>query len=289
MSGTSALAPIPLYLSASHGEAANVAKFQVSDPATQTDITYFQQVAPSLKSVSALLGNYRALGIVLNAFGMGSAIGETGLLKDLLTQDPTSSDSVAAQLANPAYTRFATAMQQFNPPPFTSAANIQAVVTALATNNYESAQDTLSPGLANALYFARNITSLTSLDQLMSDPKLLAVATVATSMPTGFGELDFSQQQSLLGAQITMSNFQKPAFVQQFVERYLALNAESSSASNDPTGALAILTGSGSASGVLGSLYPGSSSTDSSADGILSAAYPTSSSSDSTSILSLFA
>jgi hypothetical protein len=86
-----------------------------------------------------------------------------------------------------------------------------------------------------------------------------------------------------------MSNFQKPAFVQQFVERYLALNAESSSASNDPTGALAILTGSGSASGVLGSLYPGSSSTDSSADGILSAAYPTSSSSDSTSILSLFA
>jgi hypothetical protein len=289
MSGTAIMPAIPLYLSASANEPAKVANFETTDINTKSEIAYFQQTAPSLTSVSALLGNYRALSTVLTAFGMSSAISETGLLKDLLTQNPTSTSSVAYQLDNPAYTRFATAMQQFNPPPFSSSSNIQAVVTALATNNYETSQDTLAPGVANALYFARNIGTVTSLDQLMSDSKLLAVATVATNMPTGFGELDFSQQQNLLGAQIKMSSFSSPAYVQQFVMKYLVTNAEANSNTTDPTGALAILTGSGSASGVLGSMFPGSSTTDSSADGILSAAYPTSSSSDTTSILSLFA
>lgn len=289
MSGTAILPAIPLYLSASANEPSKVTKFETTDANTKAEIAYFKKIAPGLTSVSALLGNYRALSTLLTAFGMSSAISETGLLKKLLTQNPASKNSVAYQLANPSYTRFATAMQQFNPPPFSSSANIQAVVTALATNNYESTEDKLSPGVADALYFARNIGSVTSLDQLMSDSKLLAVATAATHMPTGFGALDFSQQQSLLGAQIKMSNFSSPVYVQKFIMKYLVTNAEANTNTTDPTGALAILNGSGSASSVLGSMFPGSSPTDSSADGILSAAFPTSANSDTTSILSLFA
>jgi hypothetical protein len=86
-----------------------------------------------------------------------------------------------------------------------------------------------------------------------------------------------------------MSDFSSPAFVQKFIMKYLVTNAEASTNNTDPTGALAILTGSGTASSVLGSMFPGSSTTGSSGNGILSAAYPTTSSSDSTSILSLFA
>jgi hypothetical protein len=289
MSGTTIMPAIPTYLSVNANETQNITQFAKTDTTTQSDIAYFKSAAPSLTSVNALLGNYRALGIVLNAFGMSANINQTGLLRQLLTQDPTSTTSTAHQIANPAYIRFATAMQQFSPPPFSSASNVNAIVTALGTNNYEKSEDTLSPGLANALYFTRNIGSLTSLDQLMSDPKLLAVATTATNMPAAFGTLDYTQQVNLLSAQINMSNFQKPAFVQQFVTKYLALNAENNSTSSDPTGALAILTGSGSSSSILGAMYPNSSSSSDSTN-ILGALFPSSSSgSDNTNILTLFA
>jgi hypothetical protein len=268
MSGIAALPPIPTYNLVSAHETADVAQFETTDTQTKADIAYFEKVAPTLTTPAALLGNYRALSVVLNAFGMSANIGQTALLKQFMTQSPTASTSTANQIGNPLYIRFATAMAQFSPPPFSTQSGINAVVTALATNNFEASQDTLSPGIGDALYFKRTIGSVTSLAQLMSDPTLLKVATTATNMPSQFGSLDYDQQVQLLSAQINVSDFNKPGFADQFVTKYLAMNEANSSTVADPSGALAILNGTGSASDMLSSLFPQSSS--SSSDGILS-------------------
>lgn len=268
MSGIATLPPIPTFNLISAHEGADVVKFEKSDAQTSADIAYFKKVAPTLTSPAALLGNYRALTVVLNAFGMSTNIGQTALLKQLMTQNPTSGKSTASEIGNPLYIRFAKAMNQFKPPPFASAAGINAVLTALGTNNFEASQDRLSPGIADALYFKRTIGSATSLSQLMSDPTLLKVATTATNMPSQFGTLDYSTQVKLLSAQINMKDFRKPGHVDQFITKYLALNEASNAAVADPTGALAVLTASGSSADVLGSLFP--KTTSSSADGLLS-------------------
>ncbi len=263
MSGISGLPPIPMFNFIAPRETQDVTQFEKTDPQTSADIAYFKKVAPTLTTPTALLNNYRALGVVLNAFGMSANINQPALLKQFLTQNPKASSSTANQIGNPLYIRFANAMAQFKPPPFSSAAGINAVVTALGTNNFEAAQDTLSPGIADALYFSRTIKSVTSLAQLMSDPKLLNVATTATNMPPQFGGLDYSQQVSLLSAQINVKNFQKPAFVEKFITQYLAINQASNTTVADPSGALSVLQGTASGSDVLGSLFPKSSSNSS--------------------------
>ena len=256
MSGTSLISSIPSYVSISRNEAQRIAQYETTDPHTKSDIAYIVKQAPKLTTVDALLKDYRSLSIVLNAFGLGDHIGQTALLRKLMTQDPTSKNSVAYELGDPTLTRFAKAMGQFSPPPFASAGNIQAIITASGTNNFEAAQDLQSPGIANALYFKRSIAGLTNIQQIMSDPKLLAVATTATNMPDQFGTLSYDQQVTLLSAKITMKNFSNPLYVDTFVSKYLAIQTASTIANTDTTGALSILTGSGSSDNMLGALFP---------------------------------
>jgi len=287
MSGTTILPPIPAYTRISANEGQYVDAFASTDPQTKADAAYFLENAASLTTPEALLKNYRALTIVLQAFGIGSYAQDTALLKQVMTQNPNDTTSTAYQINDPALTRFAVAMGQFTTPPFASASNQAALVNAEATNNFESQQDSLSPGIADALYFTRSISSITSIDQLMSDPKLLQVAQVATNMPSQFGTLDFNTQVSMLSAQIKVADFQKPGFVAQFVAKYLAINEENNATPVDTTGALAILSGTGSADNILSAMLPTSSS--SSSDPILSLFSTGSGGSSGTSILSLLA
>jgi hypothetical protein len=261
--------PIPAYLSISANESTRIKQFESTDPQTKADIAYITKQAPTLTTPDALMKDYRSLSIVLNAFGLSDRIGQTALLKQVMTQDPTSKTSTAYKLGDAALTRFATAMAQFKTSPFSTSTNVDAVITSMSTNNYEAAQDTLSPGIGYALYFKRSIASLTTIQQVMADPKLLKVATTATNMPDQFGTLDYNQQVSLLSSKIKMSDFSNPAYVDKFVGKYLAINAANNSTVSDPSGALAILTGSGSSTDIMGALFPANSSS-SGDSGILS-------------------
>lgn len=260
MSGSS-ISTIPIYKMVSANEDARVLAFAKSDPQTKADIAYFIKQAPKIQTADALLKDYRSLSIVLSAFGMTSALPQTALLKKLMTEDSTSKTSVAQRLANPTYLRFANAMAQFKTSPFANATNVSAVVKAVQTHNFEAAQDARLPGMADALYFKRTVGSLTTIAQLMSDPRLLKVAQTAANMPDQFGSLDYSYQVKLLSKQISMKNFQSSAYVDKFVGRYLALASAASTNSADTTGAIAILSDSGSSANILGTLLPANQGT----------------------------
>jgi hypothetical protein len=258
MSG-STVSTLPIYKMVSANEDARVIAFGRSDPQTKTDIAYFLKQAPKIQTADALLKDYRSLSIVLSAFGMKSALQQTALLKKLMTEDPTNKKSVAHRIANPTYLRFASAMAQFKTSPFANTSNVNALVKAVQTQNFEAAQDARSPGMADALYFKRTVGSLTTITQLMSDPRLLKVAQSATNMPDQFGTLDYSFQVKLLSKQITMKNFQNGAYVDKFVGRYLAIASASNATSADTTGAMSILSGSGSSTNILSALLPDNS------------------------------
>ena len=291
MSGISAALPaVPLYLADSRTETAHVTSFESSDPQTRLNTAYFQKVAANLTTPDKLLGDYRALSVVLNAFGISSDIQSTALLRKLMTQDPTQSTSLANTLGDAKLQRFARAMNGFNPPPFGNAGDVTATITAAATNSYEHSQDTLSPGLQQALYFNRTVGNVTTVNQLMSDPTLLKVAVVAAGLDvTQFGGLNFAQQQTIVTKTIKLSDFQSPAKVNQMAESFLVRQGQSSSGGTTTADmALSLLNGTADGSGqsLLGALYgqTATSSTD-----ILSSLYPASSTSGSDPMLQLFA
>ncbi len=283
------LSPITLYLADSANESQSVARYQKTDSNLTSQAAYFQSVASSLSTPDALLGNYRALSFVLGAFGVSNQIQNTGLLKKLMTQDPTQSTSLAQTLGNPGLYRFALAMNQFNPPPFSNAGDITATINAAATNSYEAAQDKLSPGLQTALYFTRNIGNITTVNGLLSDTKLLNAYLVTQGIdPTGFGQLDFAHQTSELTNMVKFSDFTNAQTVTKLAETYLIRNGQTGTTTDAASAALSLLNGTanGSSTSILGDVYGGgsvSSSTD-----ILSTLYPSSSTSSGASIVSLF-
>lgn len=108
------MSAVSTYLSIIKDESAQADKFAQSDATTRNILAQANKQAPKITSPVGLLDNYAALQVVLGAEGMGGAIGETGLLKQLLTQNPASSNSLVQRLASVTDFHFATAMQNRN-------------------------------------------------------------------------------------------------------------------------------------------------------------------------------
>lgn len=281
MSG-SVLPPIPLYLADIRNEPATAAKALVANPVASQNLAYFQQHAASITTPQALLGNYRALAVVLGAFGIGNAINNTAVIKDLLTQNPTDPKSLAQRLGNPKYLLFAKTLSKWNPPPFSNPANIASIVSGYQLNTFEAAQGQQVPGLQQALYFTRTIGGIKSLTQIQADPDLLKVVVTASGLPyENFSLLNFDQQTRLLKSKVHLADFQNPHTVQRYAQQYLVAQQLNGAA---PTGP---------AAGSTASLY--SDSADTSGNAILdilgtaNGSTALSQSDTGTNLLSLFA
>lgn len=270
MSGSTGLSPIQSYLTYSTNEA-KYANANAAGNAQATGlIDYFQKNASSITSPSALLGNYKALSVVLGAFGLSSSINDTALLKQLLTQDPTSKTSLAQTLGSAKYLSFATALSNWKPPPFATASGVNSVITAYKTNLFESNTGTQTPGLQNALYFTRLAGSIKTISQLQSDANLLAVAVTGLGLPlTAYDNLTFTQQTTLLTDKLKIADLQKPSYVTHLAELYLVqqqLNAPTTPAAPAAGSVASLFSSSGtatSANGVL-TILEGSNSGSSS-------------------------
>ena len=190
----------------------------------KNDIAHFKSVAPSITTPEALLRDYRALSFVTTAYGLGSEVDQTAILKKLMTQDPTSSSSLAQQLADPAYLKFATAMSNWSPPPFSTQAGIDKVVAGYQESSFESSIGQDNTALQEATYFSRNAVGVTQLSQLMADKPLLDVVTTALGLPAAFGALNYDQQVAILKPRVDMAQFATPAGVARFIQKYLAMD-----------------------------------------------------------------
>jgi hypothetical protein len=284
MSGTIGLQPIPLYLNYAADESKYADASAQSNPEASSLIAYFQKVAPSIATPAALLGNYKALTVVLGAFGLQDSINNTGILKQLLTQDPKSTSSLAYKLGNAKYLAFAEALSDWSTPPFSTTSDVSQIVQSYKTNLFEQSADNQAPGLANALYFTREASSVTSVSQLQSDSNLLDVVVTGLGLPLqNFLQLSFDQQTATLDRKLNLSDLQNPTYVKRTAEQYLV--SQQSDASSGP------------AAGSIASLY--SDSSDDSGDSLLTILDPNSASggtgdlggsgSGNSNLLSLFA
>ena len=225
MSGSVGLPPIPAYLSIVKNEQTAVTKTEAGDVSAQTAVAHFKQVAGSIATPQALLSDYRSLSVVLGAFGMSSDIGETAIIKQLMTQDPTSKTSLAQTSGNALWQRFAQQMSSWTSTstPLTTT-NVSTIASQYLTNQFETNQGSSTPGMQQALYFTRTASSVSSINALMSDPtQLNVVETVLGLDPDQFGALDFNQQQAILTQDVNLKQFSTTTGIQRYAEQYLAM------------------------------------------------------------------
>ena len=108
----SGLPPITSYLSIIRNEQAEVARMVKSDPSLQRTVSKFQADTVSISSGTDLLlaRNQDAMQVVLGAYDMSGASTQTGLLRKLLTQDPSTKGSLVQSLGNTDDLHFVKAM-----------------------------------------------------------------------------------------------------------------------------------------------------------------------------------
>ncbi len=147
-------------------------------------------------------------------------------------------------------------------PALDDAANVSSVVSSYETNAYEASEGAQDPGLDDALYYTRTIGSVTTIDQLLSNARLLSVVTTSLGLQSYFGSLDFDQQVSLLTSKVNLKTLTSPAGIKQTAEKYLI--AKTPSAEAAPTGIAALFAGTAPSSSDLFDVIAGVSSTSTS-------------------------
>ncbi|MGI4745236.1 MAG: DUF1217 domain-containing protein [Janthinobacterium lividum] len=109
MSGVSGSTALSVYLSVVKDEQVQVTKSVKSDTQLAASVASFRTSAAGLTSAASILKNYTALSVLTGAYNIGGQIGRTAVLKDLITQNADSADSLVRQTANTDYLHFARA------------------------------------------------------------------------------------------------------------------------------------------------------------------------------------
>jgi hypothetical protein len=181
MSGVSGLPVVPQYLAIAADEQTYVQRAEKSDTTTQAQIAYFKAEAPTITSPTALLANYRVLQVVLGAFGMSADINDTGLLKELMTQNPQSSSSLAKTLASPIDLRFAQAFSNWTTSPLSSSAQGY-VFSGTTASAAQPGATTLQLTSVAGLQLGQSVTDTTSAAALAGGTLISAINTATNTI-----------------------------------------------------------------------------------------------------------
>jgi hypothetical protein len=186
-------------------------------PSYAQSVTYYRDNITKVTSVDDLLNNRKLLTVALSAFQLEGSIDQMGILKKLLTQDPTATGSLAQQLLDPRFKQFAQAFAGLRSDGGTSVQSPTSINTVLAgyqaneyakwvSNNYndptirqalffqQTVQDTIdisSTGKLSAQYqqasdvqqavsaYKSGIAQVNTVSDLINNPKVLNVALTA--------------------------------------------------------------------------------------------------------------
>jgi hypothetical protein len=190
-----------------------LAQFQ-RQPSFKKAVDYYRTNIAKVQTVDDLLKDRRLLSVALSAFQLEGEVDSKGLLRKLLSQDPTVKTSLAQQLIDPRFRAFAQAfadLRNDGGAAVNDPTNVDAVLAGFQTNEYEkfisdqtgnatvrqslffkrTIEDTVSVSTVGNLltqftnslpvstatnYYQQNIGNVTTVDGLLGDSKLLNVA-----------------------------------------------------------------------------------------------------------------
>ena len=234
--------PVQALQSAERNQTQDV-KITAAKPMVTAAIGAYTAAVNSAKSVTQLLANPAFMNVLLTANGMADQIGYTALATKALTSNLSDPTSLANTLSD---TRWKTAAKNYN---FASAslasfqnpAAIAAMANLYATVTWQTGQDTVTPGLANALAFKTQASTITSVDQILGNPTMRSVVTTALGIPQQIAFQSLNAQQQAIATRVDIANFKNPKFVETFIQQYLIANAQNAASSSSSTPSLTAL------------------------------------------------
>lgn len=193
-------------------------------PAVEVATKYFENNIGKATSAQQLIDNPRLFNYALAAFGLSDRVNEKGLLKKVLEQGVANSHALANTLNNTDIYAFAKTFDfgDKGSSVTSSSTTVKNVVNAYIENALETAQGQQNPGVQLALYFQSHASSIKSVYNILSDRSLLTVVQTALGISPLTALEPVDTQAKTLISRLSLSDFQDPAKVQKFVERFAA-------------------------------------------------------------------
>jgi hypothetical protein len=199
-----------------------------AQPTVQVAMKAFTQAVSSATSVDQLLSNPAFMNVFMTANNMSDQSSYTALAKQALTSNLSDPNSLANKLTD---TRWKTVAQTYNlssPGALASLQNpatIASIANAYATATWEASEDKVTPGLSNALAFKAQASTITTVDGVLGNPTVRNVVTTTLGIPQQIAFQTIDAQEKAISSRLDVTQFQNPAFVETFAQRYLIANA----------------------------------------------------------------
>lgn len=192
-------------------------------PLAKREIAAFRAAVAKAADVKALLADPVARKVLLTANGLGSQAEYGALAMKALMSDTTKPGSLASKLSNTRWLATAKTFDFANKglAVLRDPSVLNRVVNGYAEVAWRTSLDSATPGLSNAIDFRGRAAGITSAVQVLGDPILREVVTVALGIPKQIAFQPLLAQEKAITDRLDLSKFQKPGFVEQFTRRYL--------------------------------------------------------------------
>jgi hypothetical protein len=221
------------------GVAAEAKQPQVADA-----ITAFTTAVANATSIQTALLNPDVQKVLLTANGLSNYIGETVLVQKVLLSDPTKANSLVNQMSDSSllstvqtYNFAKNGLAELKNPKV-----ISALTNAYAEVEWRQGLNQATPGLANALTFLSQASSITSADDVLSNYTSFEVVTTALGIPQSIVFQNQEAQENAISSRLDFSKLQNRNYVTSLTDQYLLTmqsNKQSSASSGSSLAGLA--------------------------------------------------
>jgi Protein of unknown function (DUF1217) len=203
-------------------ETADVAK-EARQPLVARDIAAFKQAVGNAKDIRTALSNPAVLKVLLTSNGLGSQVQYTGLATKVLMSDPSDPNSLVSKLNNSSWTAVAKTFNfaQKGLSALTDPRVIDTLTNGYAEVMWRRSLDQATPGLANALAFLKQASSIKTVDDILGDPVNRAVVTTALGIPQEIAFQELRAQETAISSRLDVSKLQDAKFVASLTDQYL--------------------------------------------------------------------
>jgi hypothetical protein len=227
---------------------------QQPDVSRETD--YFLANIGKVKTVDDFLKDYRLYSYAMKAYGLSDMTYAKAFMRKVLTEGIATKDTFANKLTDTRYREFAAAFNfaALGANATQTAAATTGTATQYVTQTMEQKAGDQNEGLRLALYFTRKASTITNAYQILADKALTQVVQTALGLPATVSSADIDAQAKMITNKINLTDFQDPAKVTKFVQRFAAMwdasQASSDISNGTSTNPALILIGQSTATGL---------------------------------------
>jgi hypothetical protein len=214
-------------------------------PQVARESAYYLANIGNVKSIDDLLGNKRLFSFAMKAFGLQDMTYAKAFMRKVLTEGIAENKTFANKLTDIRYRQFAAAFNfaALGDKATQTAAATTGTATQYVTQTMEEKAGDQNEGLRLALYFTRKASTITNSYQILADKAMTQVVQTALGLPSTISSADIDAQAKMITSKIKLTDFQDPAKVTKFVQRFAAMWDATQAQSDNSTNPALVLIG----------------------------------------------